>query len=178
MRSGVLLFANALGYNLTWIAAVAGAGYGHWWLGPAVFAVFLGWHLHASACRLADLRLLVCVILLGAVVDSLWVHGGMLRFAAAVPSPDWAPVWILALWAAFALTLNHCLRFLQERPWLAAGLGLVGAPLAYWFAAQAWSAVELSTPVFTLATIGLAWAVLTPAMLWLARRLRQSAVPA
>ena len=82
------------------------------------------------------------------------------------------------MWGAFALTLNHCLRFLQDRPVLAASLGLVGAPLAYLFASRSWSAVELLAPVGSLVAIGLAWAVLTPAMLWLAGRLRADAAAA
>lgn len=169
---------NALGYNLTWVAAVGGAGQGWWWLGPVVCLAFFAFHFSTTADRPADLKLLLFVLVLGAIVDSLWTWGGLVRFAAPVPSPDWAPVWILAMWGAFALTLNHCLRFLQTRPLVAAGLGLVGAPLAYLFAARSWSAVELLAPTAALVAIGLAWAVLTPAMLWLAGRLRTGVQPA
>lgn len=168
------LWLNALGYQATWIAAVVGAGLGWWWAGPAICALFVAWHFRATPWPAADLRLLGLAVLVGFVVDTLWLQGGLLRFAAAVPSPDWAPVWILALWAAFALTLNHCLGALQGRPWLAAALGLVGGPLAYWIAARTWSAAELLAPPWTvLACIGVAWAVLTPLLLGLAARWRR-----
>lgn len=167
------LWSNAIGYQATWIAAVAGAGWGWWWLGPATCLLFIAWHFRATPWPAADLRLLGLAVVLGLVVDTLWLQGGLLRFAAAVPSPEWAPLWILALWAAFALTLNHCLSGLQGRPFLAGALGLVGAPLAYWIAARSWAAAEMLAPTWAvLASIGLAWALLTPLLLGVAARWR------
>ena len=43
--SAMRLLSNAIGYQVTWIAAVAGAGWGWWWLGPAICLLFIAWHL-------------------------------------------------------------------------------------------------------------------------------------
>jgi hypothetical protein len=89
-----------------------------------------------------------------------------------VPGSGVAPIWIVALWCAFALTLNHSLSSLKRHPALAALLGLAGGPLAYWIACHAWKAVHFDdTTVATLVALGLAWALATPLLLWLATRL-------
>ena len=41
----------------------------------------------------------------GALMDGGLAASGWLVYAASAPS--WPPLWILAIWAAFALTLNH-----------------------------------------------------------------------
>ena len=94
-----------------------------------------------------------------------------MRFSAPVPWPGFAPVWIVGLWMAFALTLNHSLRFLRQRPALALVLGTAAGPLAYWIAANAWDAVDLLRPWPAMAALALAWGVLTPALVALAQHL-------
>ena len=52
------------------------------------------------------------------------------------------------------------------------GLGVVGGPVAYAIAAHAWHAVELREPAWlAYAALALAWGVLTPLLLQVARRL-------
>ena len=53
-----------------------------------------------------------------------------MRFASAGSLPI-APFWMLALWIAFATTLNHSMRWLMHRPVVAAIGGAVFGPLAY-----------------------------------------------
>ena len=53
------------------------------------------------------------------------------RFASGVWAQGWAPYWMVALWGAFATTLNHSLRWLTRRPVFAALFGAVGGPIAY-----------------------------------------------
>jgi len=77
----------------------------------------------------------------------------------------------LGIWIGFALTLNHSLRFLHDRPWLGLALGAVAGPFAYWIAGTSWGAVRFAEPVATpLVALALAWGVLTPALAWLAAR--------
>lgn len=171
-----LTIANAVSFQLVWLATVAGAANGLWWAGPLAALMFAAWQLPLSAQPKADLKLMLCAAAAGFVIDSLLVIAGLLRFETAVPWSGLAPVWIVSLWVAFALTLNHSLSALKQRPTLAVGLGLVGGPLAYWVAASAWKAVQLGpSAVVALAVIGLVWALATPALLALADWLRQPA---
>jgi hypothetical protein len=173
----VNFWINVIFYQATWLAAIAGAARGWWWAGPAMFAAFAAWQLAVSSLRVADLELMLCAAVVGFIVDSLCIRCGLFVYAAPVPSPDYAPVWIVALWMSFALTLNHSLAWLKSHLPLASVLGAVGAPLAYLAAARGWHALAIAAdPTLAFGALALAWAILTPALFWLARHL--TSVPA
>lgn len=163
------LLANVVGFQLVWMAAVGGAAQGWWWLGPLALVLFAALQLRLSEQRSSDLRLLALSAVLGFLLDSGWVLLGLMQFSTPWPWPQVAPVWIVAMWCGFALTLNHSMASLQQRLWLSALLGLFGGPLAYLAAERAWQAVQLQPGWAPHIALGLAWAVVTPALLRLAR---------
>ena len=171
---------NLVFYQATWISAVAGAGHGLWWPGLLVLAAFVVWQLSVSAWPRADALLMLMLSVLGFALDSLFVRCELMHFASAVPWPGLAPVWMVALWTSFALSLNHSLAFLQQRPLLGAALGGAGSPFAYWAAAHGWHALTLGErPWLTLGLVGAAWIVLMPLFAHLALRWRRfDAAPA
>jgi hypothetical protein len=82
-------------------------------------------------------------------------------------------VWLVALWVNFALVLNVALSWLQGRWLLAAVLGFLGGPAAY-YSGQRLGAVGLAPPLWrSLLTLGGGWAVAIPVLLWVARALRR-----
>lgn len=167
MRDAVDLrwWGNLLGYQATWFLAVAGAGRGAWWPGVAAALAYSGWQLASAPNREGALRALALALLAGIVVDGLLARSGALHFAAASPAfpAGAAPLWILGLWLAFAMTLTRSLAFLQCRPGLASVFGALGAPLAYLGAARGWQAVELASPAWqVLLALSAAWAVVLP----------------
>jgi len=96
-------------------------------------------------------------------VDTAYVQAGALHFAAPFPSEAFAPLWIVGMWMAFALTLNHSLAFLQRNLLAAIALGLIGGPIAYAVAASRFGALAFEgTALFALALVGIAWGVVTP----------------
>lgn len=161
-------WANLIGFQSVWMASVGGAAYGYWWLGPLAVLLFAGWQLSIGPDRRADLRILAICAVLGFAVDSLWVQLGWMQFASPLPWPGLAPIWIVAMWVGFALTLNHSLAGFKPRPWLAAAFGVVGGPLAYYAAARAWSAVVIADSLWPYLGLALAWGLLTPLLLRLA----------
>jgi hypothetical protein len=158
---------NLIGFQLVWIASVGGAAQGWWWAGPAALALFAGWQLAVTAVRASDLRLMLFCATLGFAVDSLWVQAGFMRFEAPLPDPRLAPVWIVAMWTGFGLTVNHSLSGLKPHPLLGGMLGLLGGPLAYWAAERAWGAVQISASVWPFLALAVAWALITPLLLYL-----------
>jgi len=163
---------NMLFYQATWIAAVAGAGHDRQWPGLAMLAAFAAWQLTVSKWRRADAILAVAISVLGYLIDWIYCHAGLMEFSAC----NWtrSPVWMVVLWTAFALALNHSLAFLQQRPWWAALLGAVCAPLAYWAAGNGWHALTFGArPLLTVLLTALIWALLMPAFSWWSLRLRQ-----
>lgn len=167
MRGRTLpLIANAISFQLVWLITVAGAAAGRWWAGPLAVIVFAAWQLPLSPHRRADLKLMSIAALTGFAIDSVLVLAGLVTFRLPVPWESAAPIWIVSLWVAFALTLNHSMRPLKRSPMLAMLLGLLGAPLAYGIAARGWNAVDLNgSPTVVLVVIGLIWAVVTPTLL-------------
>jgi len=158
-----LKLANAIGYQLVWLACVAGAGAGWAWPGLAASIIFVGITLAQGGRRRDDLRLLALALVTGLVLDSAFAASGWMKYAAAWPSADAAPVWILALWASFALTLNHSLSFLRDRPGLSAALGSVGGPLAYASAAAGFEAVHFGVPMaWVMVALAIGWACALP----------------
>ncbi len=151
-----------------WFSAVIGAGRGLAWPGVVAATLFIAAQLAASATARADLRLAGGAVLCGVALDGSLSALGWARYAAdAWP----APLWILALWAAFALTLNHSLAYLRPRPWLACVFGAVGGPLAYWGAARGWQPVQFEAPAWrATAALAAGWALALPALTAGARR--------
>ncbi len=165
---------NAVGYQIVWLCCVGGAGYQLAWLGPLAAAIFIAATLAFGGRRRDDARLLVLAIATGLVVDTAFAMTGWLRYASAWPWPEVAPIWIVALWAAFSMTLNHSMAFLRNRPALTAVLGFFGGPLAYWSAAGAFDAVNFGAPVaWVMAALALSWACALPLIFQLDRLLRR-----
>lgn len=169
------LLANIVCFQLVWMITVGGAAQGLWWTGPLAVLAFAAWQVPLSPAPRADLKLMVIAAVAGFAIDSALVLSGLLSFRTPVPWDFAAPIWIVALWVAFALTLNHSMDSLKRRPVLAVLLGLLGGPLAYWVAAHVWNAVDLNgSALLGLAMIGLVWALITPMLLALAERLKHA----
>ena len=110
---------------------------------------------------------------LGVVVDGTLGVLGWLRYASPAPAlpPHGAPLWILCLWASFALTLTRSLAWFMRRPWLGALLGALGGPLAYASAARGFAAVEFVPPAArAVAGLALGWGAAMPVLAYVARR--------
>jgi hypothetical protein len=164
------LWLNAIGYQGVWFCAVIGAGSGRWWPGVAAAMGFVAWQWTVSRQRMADLRLLAVALGCGLVIDGAMAASGLAGYAAAWPSAAFAPAWILAVWAAFAMTLNQSMRWMQPRLWVAGLLGAVGGPLAYLGAGRGWDSVEFPVPQWqALLVLAVAWAVAMPLLAGLAR---------
>ena len=155
--------ANAVGFQLVWLCCVAGAGSGRGWAGPLAASAFALLTLGFGGQARSDLRLLALALPIGLAFDSSLAALGWIHYAEAWPSMNIAPAWILALWSGFALTLNHSLAFLRQRPAMSALFGLVGGPMAYVAAERAFHAVEFAAPqLLPLLALAIGWAAAIP----------------
>lgn len=167
----MVFWANVLGNQLVWFAAVVGAGRGLAWPGVLAATVFILAQWLASRTRRADAMLVASALLLGLGVDTLLARSGLLHYAAPWSGSLLAPAWILALWAAFAMTLNHSFRAVR-RPLPALLLGAIGGPLAYLGAARGWHAVDFALPASRgVIAIGAGWTIALSVLAAIARRL-------
>lgn len=162
MRNGI----NAIGYQIASLLAMYAAGIDQAWLGIAACVVFIAVQLVFSQTRARDSRAMLCALLVGIALDGTWAATGLIAYAS--PMSAWlAPAWILVLWATFAMTFNHSLHWLRGRLWLAALLGAIGGPLAYWGAERVFSAISLSSPAWLgLGLLSMTWAMAIPLIAW------------
>jgi hypothetical protein len=168
--------ANILLFQAGWFACVLGAAQGLPWIGVLAAAGVIGWHLWRATEPRREVGLIAAALALGLLFETLLVQSGWVHFEAGMLVEGAAPYWMVALWAIFATTLNVSLRALRPRLWLAAALGAIGGPAAYYSGAQL-GALEFAAAGAALTAIAAGWAVFVPALLGAARRLDGYARP-
>jgi len=161
---------NFVLFQLGWFACVLGGAWLWPWAGVAFVAGASAWHLSQVANPRGEVTLLGVAMLLGTVVDSVLPALGWVSFPSGQLHPAMAPVWIIALWALFAGTLNSSMQWLKGRYLLACAFAAVGSPLSF-YAGSRLGAVTLLEPVPALAAQALMWALVLPLLVWLAGRL-------
>ena len=160
---------NVAGSQLGWFGCVLSAAHGEPAWGVALAVLLLALHLGPGPARRGEWLLVLAVAAIGWLWDSAVAAAGLIRYDAGLWVPGMAPVWIAALWALFAATLLHSLRWLQGRWGWAAALGAVAGPSAFYGGTKLGAAV-FPEPLAALAVLAIGWAVLLPLVVGLAGR--------
>jgi hypothetical protein len=161
---------NFAAFQLAWFACVLGGAHDKVAAGTLAVAAVVALHLALAPRPGPEARLVAIVTAIGLAWDSLIVSLGLMNYPSGMFAPGVAPLWILAMWALFATTLNLSMGWLKGRSWLAVAFGAVGGPLAY-LAGKKLGGVEMNEPWLALLVQGLGWAVMMPLLLRLAARL-------
>jgi Protein of unknown function (DUF2878) len=166
INSRYFFWINLVFFQLGWFAAILGGN-----LTASLFILpALCWHFFYSPCRRDDLLAVVICLVLGICHDSLLLN---LHLLVIPQYPIFPPLWLIMLWALLGITLNHSLRWIYERPMIAAVLGAIAAPLSYLAGVKlsdAEWAGSLSQAIFIIAII---WVFLLPLHRFLFLRLRR-----
>jgi len=107
--------------------------------------------------------------LIGGVWDSYLVLSGWLTYSAGMFSTNIAPYWILAMWVLFSTTLNVSLRWMKKQLIIAAFLGGLAGPLAY-YAGFKLGAVVMEDPLMSSLVIGAGWFFIMPLLMLITRK--------
>lgn len=121
---------NIVALKLTWLAAVIGASKGMVLPSLVAVACFALWQLTQNRRHENDFLFICIAFVIGFILDSAWQAFGLIDYASGFSFI--APIWILCLWIAFAMTFNHSLSWLKTRPILAVLFGMIGAPVSYY----------------------------------------------
>ena len=163
------ILINYVAFQLGWLAAVLGGANQLPWLGTTVAMAVVLVHLHFANQPSRELQLIAVAAAIGALWDSLLVALGWLTYPSGTLIIGTAPHWIIAMWIMFATTLNVSLRWLKQRWVLAAVLGAIAGPLAY-YAGHELGGVQFADPGMALAALGVGWAVIMPLLVALSDR--------
>lgn len=147
-------YINFLWFQGIWLIAVLYQQQAVW-----VMVLSLLVHFTFTQQRRCDLFAMVSISLLGSLADSLLLHLGVLQFA----DTHLLPLWLVLLWAHFALTLNHAMYWLSQTPrYVQALMGGIFGSFSYYAGAQ-FAAVDLNDNL-ALSLFGLVviWATMTP----------------
>lgn len=142
-----------------WFALVVGAAYQHILLGLGLFIVFAIWQLHPANRKQTDIKLAITLAALGLVLDSLWLQLGLISYEMQWPYSFLAPFWIVMLWFAFGLTINHSLAWIFDYKILGVIVSGIGGPISY-LAAEKLGAVTLIEPVWAFVALTVGWTLI------------------
>lgn len=160
---------NFILFQIGWFACVLGGAHDMPWLGPAMVAAVVAYHLRQAPRPGAEIALLAIAAVVGTVWDSALVSMGWLVYPAGTFVDGAAPYWIIAMWVLFATTFNVSMRWMKNRPLVAFVLGGVAGPLAY-FGGSKLGGVSFEQFEAGILALTLGWAILMPAMMALSNR--------
>src|SRR5471032_2168908 len=155
--------------QLGWFACVLSAARDVPWMGIASTIVLVAMHLARVDRPLQEFKLLVSVLVVGAIWESVPVATGLLVYPNGTVFPGVAPYWILALWALFAAQFNTTFGWLKQRMLLASVLGAIAGPMSF-RAGAALGAVRFALPLPATIVLAIGWAILMPVLILLSRR--------
>ena len=158
---------NVTLFNVGWFACVLGAAADRFWVGPLAVAGIFAVDLWLCRHRRAELTLIAASMVIGFACDSLLILLGVHEPRRRLLPQPLTTVWLVAMWGNFAPLLSVSLRWLRGRLLLAAVLGAIGGPLAY-YSGQQLGALSLGDPVIrSSALLAVAWAGAVPLLVWL-----------
>ena len=164
------LLLNAGIYQTGWFICALGASRVPTLVVP-VIAAMVALQLWLGGNWRRDLRFIVVVGAIGALVDSVLGNLGIMRFVVGDMTTAFAPPWLIALWIIFGTTIPHALKFLVGRPAIAALFGAMGGAGSYYAGDVVFGAIAIGdSTVFSVAVLAVTWAVLMPALSWLSQR--------
>ncbi|MBR9870918.1 MAG: DUF2878 domain-containing protein [Gammaproteobacteria bacterium] len=157
---------NFVLFQAGWLLCVLYPGHA----AAAVAVVILALHmLWVSTRRRSEFLFIAIGIVLGSLLDSLWLQAGILALEGA-ETPPFAPIWLIAIWGLFMTTLCHSLSWVAERAWLPYVLAPPAGSFAYWSASKL-GAVTLPDQTISLLAIAAGWLVLFPLLLLIRKHL-------
>ncbi len=155
---------NALVFNVAWLACILGGSTG----AVPVALLVITIHLTFFSDHKKEFLLIVVVIFIGFVVDNFLIRAGFL-----IP-PDnsfWPPLWLISLWGLFATTLNHSMKWFQNRVAVSVVLGGIAGTLTY-LAGTRLTDFSLKQPLpVTLAVMFAMWCVIFPLCLYITKKM-------
>lgn len=167
---------NSLLFYVVWIVTIWRVNQGDQLTGFFITLAIVLIYLIPNPNRKNEALFFFLVTLLGTGIDSLWAYTHLIYFSHGYSCPSIAPIWISSLYLLFAYATSTGLVWLQNRPFLASVCGMIGGPLSYLAAFKA-GVGEPGEPLHVVMIIlGIAWALIMPAVILLHRMIVQQEV--
>lgn len=163
------IVGNFVLFQVLWFAAILGAAGGALWPVMLALAALVIWALIHERKPRQEIRMLAAGLVIGAAAELVWLNTGLITYQLAW-SAHFAPLWILALWAGFAVSFNYSMGWMRGRPLLAAAFGGFGSAGSV-IAGVRFGAAEAPEGLLLLAICyGVVWSLIVPILAWWAQR--------
>ncbi len=149
------------GYQVAWWSCVLSVRAEAIWVGLTVTVVVFAIHLSYSPNVQGELWAVPVAAGMGFLTDIVATWLGALKFESATLPLLPAPLWIAAMWLAFAMLIVPCFAWLADRPLAAALMGATSGPTAYG-AGVALGIVEMPHLWWSVLTLAVLWAIVVP----------------
>ena len=161
------LMVNFILFQIGWFACVISAARQLEWLALLSIGICIAIHLSIVKDRMSELQIILTAGLMGLIIDSTLISLGVFIPEFSIGVGGIAPLWLVGMWMLFGITINHSLRWLNQRYFIAAVMGFVFAPVAY-LAGQRLGALTFPSDYpdyISLLAIGSCWIFVTPLLL-------------
>jgi hypothetical protein len=150
-------------FQFSWFAAVLGGAHNLDFVGACPALALFAFHLTSNYRRwVSSCATILAIVVLGIVIEVLLLKSGAITYRGSTASASFPPLWILALWLAFATLPDGALSWLSGRTGFQVIFGALGGPLSY-IAGEKLGAAELHTSfTYAMTVFAIAWAVATP----------------
>ena len=159
---------NIVGFYIGWWGCVLGAANDMSYLGPSLMLIFLIAHFYLFVSSNLEVYLILIICSLGTVIDTILFFSGSFVYAGAYSNELLiAPLWITAMWAGFAATVNHSMSWLKDKWALMVICGVVFGPAAF-YTGEKFEAIDFSLSLLSSAMIiGFVYGVAMPGIYYL-----------
>lgn len=166
------IIQNLISFKVGWVACVMFAAAGMPLMSIASVGAVIALHLITVAAPAKEALFLLSAMVVGLAWESGLVALGVVGYTEHT-SVWLAPLWIVAMWALFATTINHGLSWVKKY-WVYAVLaGALGGPMAFYGGAGL-GAVTFENTALALLVIGAGWAILLPLLVLIAETIIDS----
>ena len=150
-------------FQIAWFAAVIGGAHDLDFVASSPALALFAFHILNNHRRWFDATAsITSIFIMGIVIEIILLKSGVISYRGLTASTSFPPLWILALWLAFATLPDGALSWLEGRTILQIIFGAVGGPLSY-LAGEKLGAAELhGSFAYAMAVLAFAWAVATP----------------
>lgn len=165
-------------FQLAWFAAVLGGAHDLDFIGSCPALALFAFHIASNHRRwFESCAIILAIFIFGMVIELIVLKSGAIIYRGTTASAAFPPLWILALWLAFATLPDRALLWLSGRVVLQIIFGALGGPLSY-VAGEKLGAAHLNPSLsYAIAVLAIAWAIATPTCFRLVEIFSKSAEP-
>ncbi|MCG6202073.1 DUF2878 domain-containing protein [Psychromonas antarctica] len=160
----IFLLFNFISFQSAWLVAVKLQQQG-----LLILIAILVMHFLVAQQRQRDWMTLIVITVIGSLVDLMAAYAGLFVYKEG----NLLPLWLLLLWANFALTFHYSMGWLVRCPlFIQAILGGAFGSLSY-FAAHKLGAVDYPAGIpLTIISLVVIWSLALPVYVFIARTIR------